>query len=687
MKDVDYKNIKRTINSVGQDLPRFDIGKQQRTFSGYQAGDSLDTSQFSSTPAQSFAPQAAEIRKQIAPSLISSGTSLLTSGVMNALNVPSIASGLGMKVAEEGAKQGAKAAGGALGALGALGPIMNGLGLVQGGIGMASAISSFSDPVVSSSAALNSMGKSTQTKYGEAYTTYTGLDRQSIEDVVDAANSAGKANLAMSSASTGGSIGGLVGLAGGPIGSLIGWGIGSLFGGLAGLFGGESAAEKRRKRIERMMDNVATVTSDYNTNEEAEAASRGMRRIFDGQHYMADKGKDVHTNFGKPGKIKMVHTPNGIEPGIELGIGGGDETIFNPLTGDASILKEGKKRIDNISVGVPLDTENAKQEWDNTVILGNMVNPETGNTIADDARPYAEILEKSKKQNPMTRIGKRTKELNERNAVAMLNHYSDMQQLSRLNELYKHDKGKLPKCDLGWAGYALNALPHLAQLGTLFASKKAYNPPVHHTYVADDADKYVNALSQLYYDSAQDEKNIQKAMLQNMYGINNTGGLSAGQKAAILGDLNLKTTSQRNNARNEAKQKNIQLKKDAAQLGANIATTRAQRKQAAMQKYAEDAARAYEGSYANSISWNKALFDQLGALGSDIIKQYQYDKAIGIKNNELAINNQRMNNAQMQLINSMFGIPSYIPNKGTWYDIPSKNSNNWSPTTYDNWMA
>jgi len=74
-------------------------------------------------------------------------------------------------------------------------------------------------------------------------------------------------------------------------------------------------------------------------------------------------------------------------------------------------------------------------------------------------------------------------------------------------------------------------------------------------------------------------------------------------------------------------------------------------------------------------------------LGSDIIKQYQYDKAIGIKNNELAINNQRMNNAQMQLINSMFGIPSYIPNKGTWYDIPSKNSNNWSPTTYDNWMA
>lgn len=176
---------------------------------------------------------------------------------------------------------------------------------------------------------------------------------------------------------------------------------------------------------------------------------------------MADKGKDAGKE-GHPGNIKMVRTSNGVEPGIELGLGGKGETIFSPSTGSASVIEEGKERVDNISVGVPLTSSDAKKEWDQTVILGNTENPETGNLISEDAKPYAKTLENLKKQNPMTSIGKRTKEINERNAEAALQHLSDIQELNHMAEVYEHNCGKIAKYDKGLSNYAFAILPHLA---------------------------------------------------------------------------------------------------------------------------------------------------------------------------------------------------------------------------------
>lgn len=297
-------------------------------------------------------------------------------------------------------------AGNAAGAFGrGLSGIANGLGaiggiygLINSGIDLAGSIKAFDDPVITSSDILNSMGSSTQTKYGQPYTTYTGLDVQGIRNTMNAANDVAGTKLQMSGANTGMSLGATIGGALGPIGMAAGSILGGLFGWLGGLFGSKSAAYNRMKMQNRQIESATNATGNYNTNAEAEGASAGLRNMFSNTHYLANEGKDVHTNFGEPGRIKMVHTPRGIEPGIELGIAGGKESITDFDNETSSVIDEGKKGVDNISVGIPIDSDTSKADWDNNVfIAGNVTNPYTGNTIAEDAEPYARNVEKINK--------------------------------------------------------------------------------------------------------------------------------------------------------------------------------------------------------------------------------------------------------------------------------------------------
>ena len=688
MKDVNYKNIKRINSLSDQNLQKFDLGKRVNQFSGYQAGESLDTTQFNSTPSQSFQPLADSIRSTIAPTAITGATNFLTQAATTALNVPSIASTFGIKSASTAASAASNAASAgatgaaagttssAAGALGALAPVMAIGGLAQGGIGLANAISSFNDSVVSSSDALNSMGKSTQTKYGEAYTTYTGLDRQSIEDVVDQANKAGKTNLTMSGATTGGSAGALIGLAGGPIGSLIGFGIGSLIGAIGSWFGGESAAEKRRKRIERMLDNVEYATTNYNTNEESEAASRGMRRLFGEQHYEADKGKDVYTNFGEPGRIKMVHTSKGIEPGVELGVAGGKESIVDFGNNTASVINEGKKRIDNVSVGTPIDENVSKEDWDNNVfIAGNVTNPYTGNTIAEDAEPYARNVEKINKQNPMTNLGKKTKEINLRNQMQQLRWLSDIQSAVKDVESYFANCGKTPKYDeglvpdvpetkkrnkfkwpnlSGFGEYATILMPHLARLGTILSNKPDRTIWARNPYVASNYGRYIDAMLRNKIDNSQQLKEIEKAGRANAYMLNQFRGHNTpGQIAALLLQNNLQTTAMKNKLIADTDEKNIALKNSALLHDAQFDFNEATRKQSGNSEY--DKAHALAGSsVTNGVNKYYAdIANSYGPMTKDLLAMIQYNQARALQNKKIDLFDKAFDSNVLSQLNNL----------------------------------
>ena len=705
MKNIDYKQLK---------LKKYDVGKRQDIFSGYQQGEQVDTSSFSSTPAQQFGDYAKGIRGQIAPLAISQGTQLLgnlagtisqipglSSSAANVLGKASSllgggASNITNSITNAANASGSAASGAVSGMLSAGSAGLGALGLVNSGIGLANAISAFSDPVVTSSDALNSMGRSTQSKYGVNYTTYTGLDKKGIRETVEAANSRDKTNLTMQGANTGMALGGLIGgLAGGPFG-VVGAGLGLLTGLFGGLFGGSNAAWEREKKANRMIKNVMYATGNYNRNEEAEAGSQGLRNQFYNQHvFGADKGKDVHTNFGKPGKIKTVHTANGIEPGIELGVAGGKESIVDFKENTASVIEEGKKRVDNISVGIPLDSNSTKQDWDNDVfIAGNVKNPYTGNTIAEDAEPYAKNVEKINKQNPMTSLGKKTKEINLRNQMEQLRWLSDVQSAVKQAESYYANCGKMPKhkdgldpmfdfdklvdkylnkkIDLipgptpkksdqlpyytekqnskfkfpnlnGLGEYAMTLLPHIAQIGYLATDNTDYTPRSYNPYVASNYDKYVNNIRSRRLDPSQALKNAEKASLQNRYATTHQGGLSAGQIAALSNISNLATASAKNNILADYAQKNIALANEADRLGMQANMSEAGRRQQANTNWYEWLMRS--GSAANNLKQanRKAMYDQIGAIGSDLLSMFQYNQARALQNKKIDLFDKAMN--------------------------------------------
>lgn len=688
MKNIDYKQLK---------LKKYNVGKRQDIFSGYQQGEQVDTSSFSSTPAQQFGDYAKGIRSQIAPIAISQGTQLLgnlagtisqipglSSGAVNVLGKTSSLLGGGASNITNSITNAAGASGSTTGSaassiLGVGSAGLGVLGLVNSGLGLANAISAFNDPIVTSSDALNSMGRSTQSKYGVNYTTYTGLDKKGIRESVNAANSRDKTNLAMQGANTGMAAGALTAslVGGGPVFPIV-LGLAGLF---SGLFGGAEAAWQREMKANRMIKNVMQATSNYNRNAEAEAGSQGLRNQFYNQHmFEADERKDVHTKFGKPGAIKMVHTSNGIEPGIELGVAGGKESIVNFKENTASVIKEGKKRVDNISVGIPLSeargdqydnalytADTGKEDWDNNVfIAGNVTNPYTGNTIAEDAEPYAKNVEKINKQNPMTSLGKKTKEINLRNQMNELQHLSDIQSLVHLTDSYFANCGKTPKFDPGKddentkgskfkanvkkilgslknsnvGDYMMVILPHLIQYGMLKSDNTDYTPRSFNPFVPSNYELYVNNMLGRKLNPAQAIKNQEKAGLQTRYALMNQKGLTAGQIAKSIIASNLAIASAKNRVIDDYTQKNITLANEANRLGMYASMSDAARQQQGGQYWWDNLARS--GSNVNSIhrADKAAEIAQVGKLFSDVFDMNKYLQSVKWNNKQISLFDQ-----------------------------------------------
>ena len=689
MKNVNYKR-----------LQRYDIGKKQNAFSGYQPGEQIDTSMFSSTPSQSFDGYDDQIRSTIVPSAISKGLGAVSTWVPMFTDGWTTASEAANAASTSGSVAGSVASSAAKVGLNSFGAITGIAGAAMGGINIANDVDAFSDPIITGQDMINSIGRSTQQKYGQSYTTYTGFDEQGIVDTIKAANDRDKTNLTVDTTTTGLTVGATAGSFFGPIGTIAGGALGALGGFFAGLFGGDSAAEERERKARAKMENLRWATSNYNVQAEGEAASMGLRNMFNTNHYNADKGKDVYTNFGEPGKIKMVHTSSGIKPGIELGIAGGKESIVDFGNNTASVIDEGKKRVDNISVGIPLTkakgyvddsilykADSGVEDWDNNVfIAGNVTNPYTGNTIAEDAEPYARNVEKINKQNPMTNLGKKTKEINLRNQMQQLRWLSDVQSAVKDAESYFANCGKLPKHDpgkklnidpndlqplpyvpypstqnkksawpnlSGFGDYAAVLVPHLTQLGMLFSDNTDYTPRSFNPYVSSDYYKYIDNMRRRSLDPTQAIKNIQKAQLQNRYAVTHQGGLGAGQIAALSSLSNINAANAINNTIFDYDQKNIALANEADRLGMQAAMSDAARKQQANSSWWENLAKSNSTAYNLKQANKKAKYDQIGALSKDILSMIQYNQAKGFKNRILNMYNQALNTYQQDIIGGL----------------------------------
>lgn len=633
---------------------KYNIGKNNQL--GYESGNMLNTNNTYSVGAYSGYQNAAnQINRNILPQTLSSAgqygstiTGMFTNYTSNAAARAANIASLGQKFAptmatanvadklssftnkqiETGTKlatgnavkSGFNAAGTALGIAGSL----------YGAYNTYNAAQNFNNRI-SNSDMMNASGYTYNNIDGEQYKTYDGFDESGIIDYTKQQNKADTTNLALNAAGTGASVGGLVGNIIPGVGGIAGAAIGGIIGGLGGLLFGDSESEERMDQIKQGIANVNTAQQGYNTDSRSRAISRNMRRKF-----VADKGKNPTYNEGKVGDIRMVHTSQGIVPGIQFGLAGKGESIYNPNNGTASVYEEGQKRVDNIPTGVPLRKFNAGKEWGDTIIFGNRLNPFTGNTFADDAKPFSKILEQANKDNDMN-INKHTRQLNIKNAQNKLNILANQQMLTANCGKNRFDGGK-------WGDYATMLLPHLGQMGMVLGSRQDYTPAYRESYVDDGTASDINQLYSLKYDPTQALSNINKASRAAKYNIINAGNLSSGQRAAINSANELAAASSKNDIIDQYNQKNIALKQAALQASIAAKQSNAQRLQNAREQAIarNDRAQAINDNFRQQYYANMAA--QFGSIGKDLMAMNQYNNAINYQNRLLNLYDQEIKN-------------------------------------------
>lgn len=135
-----------------------------------------------------------------------------------------------------------------------------------------------------------------------------------------------------------------------------------------------------------------------------------------------------------------------------------------------------------------------------------------------------------------------------------------------------------------WAGIA-QALPYLIR-----TSNNAYGfqPHAENPYVANPyAGQAIRMLGELGYDNSQDKRALTSAVRQQLYNINRAGNLSAGQKAALANNLQIKAAASRAALNQEMYNKNAAYKQATAQAllsSGEAQATRAQQALAAQQE-------------------------------------------------------------------------------------------------------
>lgn len=735
------KNIKKYKQIVN----KYDLGKLDMS-SGRQGTTSVDPSTFQSIPGYTgYDNEASAYKQSILPQSLSTITNTVGTLGSMAQGFTSLSSAASQNIASAVANgwisntgvitaagnaaglgaTGATATGAqietALGSsavkagLSTAGAIAGAAGALYGGYNLIQGFNNFKNRVRDTDM-LQASSQNIQSKYGRSYKTYGGFDGSGIMNATNAQNSADVTNVALSGLGTGASVGGLVGSIGGPIGTLIGTGVGALLGGVGGWLFGGSSARKRRERVERDIRNTTQAIEGYNLQAEADAASAGLRDMYNSSHHdsnaygiLADKGKNPNqqsysTEYGS------IVTPSGITKGIIQGYASPDEGEIDMSTGETiyngnpnPYVKD--KRADIVPVGVSGNSDEGT--FDRNIAIPGHQRDIDGIMFADKARPYFEENEYIKQEINKVQNGKGDKTTKKYMLNKLQNKYTanseaiqqivDRQsRISRFRQQLNADCGKNAKgyacgknaknyaCGKNARNYACGknakryfdgkALQPLlglaARLPYAIADQVAADseqPYAQNSYVPNStANNALNTLASLYYDPSSTLYDLVRVGAQNKYNIANTGNLSSGQKAALISASNNQLAAQRYNILTDAFNRNAQYKKAYANALMNYGQSEAVRGQQALatqQEAYRQAVGAKQRLQAKARkNWytikNQTLQDfSTNDFYNKLIEVYANDDGIiPIVNNTKTINN-KTNNNNIDYSKYMFQIP------------------------------
>lgn len=572
-----------------------------------------------------------------------SGISAATAGLTG--RVAGLSPQLLAKAQQQALTTGMKSAGkaslsNAIGSAGAIaGNILNVGSAIYNGIALGKGLSSMDKNVKSTKDLQGSVSTFNDNINGVGYQGYGGIDTDAEIKYMKALDKQSTVNNTVSGFGAGAGVGGLVGSIFPGAGSLIGAGIGGLFGAIGGLFGSHRKKRNHENKLRRRIGQLQISNDGYNTQALSEARTKALQNEYYDNNgystglYSADKGKDQNYNNKQNDTIKQygkVWTPAGEQYGPINGRIGKGESQWDFINGQASYVDKGVKRAD--------DQFTSAENGDHIYIAGNDIDITNGISFADQAAKPAQEVEKTNKLINEIQNGRgndKTKELNLKQAnlykeqllqkgKEIMNRQEKQHKMLGLLQSRSYDNGK------DWSSlinYGTTSLPYIFGLTTAMGQKNMYKKLPMHAESPYAINNYANIaldkLASLKYDPYNPINAVKDAYRQQLYNINNAGGMSPGQR--MIQQAKLNSTYQRNIADTYDKANEInnnyraQYAQALLQEGARDAAARQQANQIQQERIREANAQKLRGIE----SANQGILNSLSGFAKNLYNNYQ----------------------------------------------------------------
>lgn len=579
---------------------------------------------------------------------LQTGNKVLTNQALNNIGVQT-GKVVGTNLAKEASKASLKNAFGSAAAV--AGNVLNLGSAIYNGIALGKGLSGMNKNVKSTEDLQGSVSTFNDNINGIGYQGYGGIDTNAEIKYMKALDKQSTVNNTVSGFGTGAGIGGLVGSIFPGVGNLIGSGIGGLFGGLFGLLGSGHKKSDHENKLRRHIGQLQISNDGYNTQALSEARTKALQNEYYDNNgystglYSADKGKDQNYNNKQDDTVKpygKVWTPAGEQYGPINGRIGKGESQWDFINGQASYVDKGVKRAD--------DQFTSAENGDHIYIAGNDIDMTNGISFADQAAKPAQEVEKTNKLINEIQNGRgndKTKELNLKQAnlykeqllqkgKEIMNRQEKQHKMLGLLQSRSYDDGK------DWSSlinYGTTSLPYIFGLTTAMGQKNMYKKlPIHaeSPYAINNyANVALDKLASLKYDPYNPINAVKDAYRQQLYNINNAGGMSPGQR--MIQQAKLNSTYQRNIADTYDKANKInndykaQYAQAMLQEGDRDAAARQQANQIQQERIREASAQKLRGIE----SANQGILNSISGFTKNLFNNYQQYKSEQYNNNML----------------------------------------------------
>lgn len=551
-----------------------------------------------------------------------------------------------------------------------LGSASNVLSALGTAYGLANTIGGFAgmkNNVTSASDLLNRSSKFNQSVNGVQYQGYGGIDTNAETKYFNAKEKSSQISNAVNAAGLGASVGSFLG----PLGT----GIGALIGGIGGFFGSLFGRRKRRNELRKRIRNVSEMQSNYNDQQFAQASSQGLRNQFAENTH---EGSSIY-NCGKDGGIKSKYdngkmsqqtwTPDGQQYAPVNSLVGKGESIIDYTEGKASYVDKGTKRVDN--------QPSVAQDGDRIVIAGNDKDWSNGVSFADQIAPFTKRLERLNKTAKSVQNNKysseQTKQLNlqqidksKADTLQEMKRITDRQEYQHRitnavpNARYAHGKidwdkiGSVAKDALNMVGEYSPYIIGMSYPSKQYNMYKNMTPHADNSYIANpNAERALNILAGMRFDPTSQINSIKDAYRQGLYNINQSGGLTQGQKMAMQVAQNTGYAKNLADVYSQANDINNKYRAAYAQAALSEGQNAAYRQQQALATQQENYRQAVARRLLGMENAQKGKLNILNTFAKHMYDARQSNRAMDYNNKILDLYNRQLDIDKIGVINGI----------------------------------